>query len=166
MTEHDAGTPDPLAGLDFELSASLLEEGPLDMTATLVRRFAWDTMPCEGVAAMLTALGLTHGTEEGMTIDHRGSHHRMAQVLPLEGQLRAYADIIGTIVSKALLGQLDSSEMCDEHEAEFARQNAGIILSGARAIIAQLVFSGQLGPGPMAGQFQVMIVDKETGNSE
>lgn len=166
MTEHDAGTPDPLAGLDFDLTTSLLDEGPIDMTATLVRRFAWDTMPCDGVAAMLTALGMTHGTPEGMLLDHRGSHHRMAQVLPLENQLRAYSGIIAAIVSKALLGQLDDDEVCDDHEAEFAQQNAGVILSGARAIIAQLMFSGQLAFGPNAGQFQVMIVDKEDGSGE
>lgn len=181
MAEHDgfnmddldhilSGQPAPeevLAGLDFDLTDALVSGGPVDMTATLMRRFAWDITPCSQVVTMLEALGLVKGTPEGLDHEHRESHHRLAMASVVEGQIRAYSSVLGTVLTKAIVmantDPDDGEGLCPEHESHFANQNAMIILHGARAIIAQLMFAGVLQPGPAAGTFQVVVVDKEDG---
>lgn len=165
MTEHD--DKEVLERLDFDLTDALISGGPVDMTATLMRRFAWDITPCLQVEDMLDALGLVHGTPEGLEIEHQESHQRLALASAVEGQIRAYSAVAGTVITKAITmlnaDPDDDEGLCPEHEAEFASQNAMIILHGARVIIAQLMFAGVLQPGPAAGTFQVIVVDREDG---
>lgn len=147
-----------LAGLDFDLTDALAE-GPVDMTATLTRRFAWDTMDCPLVPDLLTALGLTLGSEEGQDVDHRESHQRMHAVLPLEGQVQAYSHVLGVVLTKAM-AVAQGVELCEEHEEGFAGQNTEVIKAAVRAVLAQLMFSGIIQYGPMAAMAtSVQIVD-------
>lgn len=146
-----------LDGSDLPDLASALA-GSVDMTPLLARRFAWDTTACADVPDLLTELGLVHGSPEGMEVDHRESHERMAQVLPLESPLRAYAGIVGTVLTTSILAHYDT-DMTEEDELGFAQQNAEVILAGARAIVSQLMFSGALQPGPMFRKLAIVTVD-------
>lgn len=137
----------------------------VDMTPVLTRRFTWDTMACSQVPDLLTALGLTHGSPEGMDLDHRESHHRMGHVLPLESQLRAYSGLVGTILTKAILANAELA-VSEEDELGFAAQNAELVLSGARAIIGQLIYSGVLDHGPLFRQVDIVVLDDEEGDGE
>lgn len=159
MPEPQGTEPDPQ--LDFDVADALAGGGPINMTALLVRRFAWDVAACDDVPKLLTDLGLTHGTTEGMEIDHRDSHHRMHEVLPLEGQISAYAEVLGAVITKALVATLpDPGVIEPAREAGLARQNAIVILSGARAILAQLMYGGQIAYGPAAGSIEVTVTDR------
>lgn len=136
----------------------LPEEDPLsdvDMTALLARRFAWDTTVCSQVPDLLAELGLVLGSPEGMDIDHRESHERLSQVIPLEMLLRAHARVVGTVLTTAVLSSVE--EIDEEGELSFAAQNAELILAGARAIIAQLLQARLLQHGPMLGQFHAVV---------
>lgn len=147
-----------LDGEDLELEDVLA--GDLDMTPVLTRRFVWDTTACRRVPDLLTALGLTHGSDEGMELDHSESHHRMHHVLPLEGQLQVYSQIIGTILTKAILSR-SGVEISEEDELGFAAQNAETVVSGARAIISQLIYTGVLQPGPLFDQMHILMTEAD-----
>jgi hypothetical protein len=131
---------------DIEMNVDLSDLPEIDMTAMLLRRFAWDTMPCPEVADLLTALGLTHGTDEGMHLDHAESHHRMAQAFPLEPYLQRFAEILGVVVSTAMTRK--AGVELGEDSVKFAEQNAEVVLHSARAIIAQFIETGVLTYGP------------------
>jgi len=45
----------------------------------------------------------------------------------------------------------------------FTAQNAEVVLSGARAIISQLIYSGVLQPGPMFDQVHVVVTEADGG---
>lgn len=147
-----AEEPEVLAALDFE-PEGILDEGPVDITAVLLRRLTWDTMPCDEVADLLPALGLTQGTEEGMNHDHAESHHRTAQVYPIEVYFRRLADILGVIMATAMTQRAGVD--LGEESVKFAEQNAEVILAGSRAIVAQLVDTGVLTYGPQVRFIQV-----------
>lgn len=146
MSDEDQNLPD----FDSVLT------GPVDMTALLTRRMAWDTTMCDGVPELLTALGLTHGSDEGMRIDHAESHDRMSQVLPVEGMLEAYASVAGAVLSTAVM-EIKGLEMSEEDELAWASQNAELILAGSRAILAQLMSTGIIGWGPLVNQMTVVM---------
>lgn len=152
MTDRDASLDNWLEGIDLSTApddAEVLSE-PLDTRALLLRRFAWDTMVCGQVEALLPKLGLTVGTPEGSDHEHRESHERMAPVMPFEQMLQQYAFIISTVLSTAVTEAHGLTEkMSPEDHAEFVGQNADLILSGGRAMIAQLFFTGLIGYGPM-----------------
>jgi hypothetical protein len=133
--------------IEMNVSQEDLDVEKIDMTPMLLRRFAWDTMPCKEVADLLTALGLTHGTDEGMGLDHADSHHRMAQVFPLEPYLQRFAEVLGVVTATAMLKQAGITDP-DVDSVKFAEQNAEIALHCARAIIAQFVEQGVLVYGP------------------
>lgn len=152
MDQPDASL-DFLEGIDLSQNApddaSVLSE-PVDFKALLLRRFAWDSMPCNLVEALLPHLGLTIGTPEGLDHEHAESHHRMAAVFPYEHLLRDYAMILSTVLSTAITeAQGVADAMSPADQIGFVRQNAELILSGSRSVLAQLFFSGLATYGPL-----------------
>lgn len=141
MPEIEKVTSDD-TGADLEMTQEAAK-------AFLLRRFAWDIMPCPEVNDLLTALGLTHGSDEGQELDHRESHRRLGMVFPLEKILRPYAQVMGTVVSVAML---DSAGLDDEDvdSAAFAEQNAEVVLSATRAVLAQLMATDLISYGSNA----------------
>jgi len=172
VTDHP---DDILDGLDFPVQDAL-DGQTLDMTAMLLRRFAWDTTTCETVPDLLAALGLDQGEPEVMQAEHKESHLRMSAVYPLENHLQAFSAVLGKVITEALIGGLpdDADDLCDEHSEALSAskeglsdQNAMVILSGARAIIGQLIYAGFLDYGPVLGAIQVRLTDgKEDGTGE
>lgn len=128
--------------IEMNVSDDTLDLGEIDLTPVLLRRLTWDIMPCSEVAGLLTALGLTHGTDEGMAMDHRDSHHRMAQVYPLENYFQRFSEILGVITATALTKKAGVD--LGEGSVKFAEQNQEVILHSARAIVAQLIEAGVL----------------------
>lgn len=154
---------DVVAGLD--LSGALdatAEEGPVDMTALLTRRFAWDTTQCALVPKLLESLGLPLGAAEGMDQDHRESHQRMSAVLPLEGSVQAYGHVLGAVLTQVLFITQDV-DTCAEHEDALVRQNTELLTAGIRAVLAQLMFAGVIAYGPAAGMMAIQIIEHEEG---
>jgi hypothetical protein len=143
-----------LDGSDLELGDPLAEG--VDMTALLTRRFAWDTTVCSQVPDLLTALGLVHGSPEGMDADHHESHERLAQVLPLESHLQGYSGVMATVLTAAILSTTDA-DISEDDELGYATQNAEIILASSRAMVAQLIYSGMLRPGPLFHRGMQMV---------
>lgn len=127
---------------EIEMNVSPEDLGEVDLTPVMLRRFAWDIMPCPEVPDLLTALGLTHGTPEGMDMDHRDSHQRLAPVFPLEPYLQRFAEVLGVVTSTAMTQKAGVD--LGEDSVKFAEQEANTILAGARAIIAQFIESGVL----------------------
>jgi hypothetical protein len=157
-----------LAGLDFPVTDAL-EGETVDMTAVLLRRFAWDTTTCDTVPELITALGLDQGEPEVMEAEHQESQLRMSTVFPLESHLRAYSAALGKVITEAMVGGLpDIDDVRDEHiealsasKEGLADQNAMVLLTGARAIIGQLLYSGFLTYGPLVAAVQVRLVDDD-----
>jgi len=132
---------------DIEKDAGpALDISDIDMTPTMLRRFAWDILPCDEVPDVLTALGLTHGTDEGMEMDHQDSHDRMGAVYPLEPYLQRFSEVMGVVTATAMTESAGVD--LGEDSVKFAEQNAEVVLCAARAIIAQFVESGLLAYGP------------------
>jgi hypothetical protein len=119
----------------------------------LLRRFVWDITPCPDVNDLLTALGLTHGSEEGQAIDHRDSHARLGQVYPLELILQVYSGIMSRVVTTAMSEAAGITEDVDMEA--FAVQECNVILSATRAIIAQLMDVKLLTYGPNSPMLQM-----------
>ena len=128
--------------IEMNVNSEGLDTDDIDLTPMLLRRLTWDTMPCDEVADLLTALGLTHGTDEGMHLDHADSHHRMAQVFPLEPYFRRFAEILGVVLATAMT-QRAGVELGEE-SILFAEQNAEVVLAATRAVVAQFVETGVL----------------------
>jgi hypothetical protein len=138
--------------MDFDDNGPELEEAlsePVDFKPLLTRRFTWDTLPCSQVAELLPKLGLVVGSEEGIDIEHRESHARMAKVFPLEKLFQAYSEILGVVLTTALTHNA-GVELPSEDSVGFAAQNAEVVLCSARAIVAQLMCQGVLTYGPAA----------------
>lgn len=149
MPEIEMVTGDADASLD-----------PSMLKALLLRRFAHDVTVCDETRQLLTALGLTHGSDEGYEIDHLSSHQRMGLVAPLESLLSNYSEIMGVVVSTALTeGHGVTQEMGDDNSIIFAQQNAKVVLSSSRAIISQLIFMGVLTYGPASMYIQEGSLD-------
>lgn len=129
-----------------ELDLSDVDLSDVDLTPVLLRKMAWDTMPCPEVPDLLTALALTHGTDEGMHLDHVESHRRLAAVFPLEGFLQRFSEVLGVVVATAMTERAGVD--LGEESVLFAEQNAEVILAGTRAIIGQFVDTGVLVYGP------------------
>ena len=166
---------DVLAGLDFPVTDAL-EGETIDMTAALTRRFAWDTTTCDTVPSLLADLGLDQGEPEVMAAEHQESHLRMATVYPLEQHLQAYSAVLAKVITEAIVGGLPDDmddDLCEEHaealsasKEGLADQNALVLLTGVRAIVGQLIYSGFLEYGPAARTIQVRLVDGEEGTGE
>lgn len=140
---------------DVPASELITEEAePIDgsmVKALMVRQFAHDITTCDETKQLLTALGLTHGDDEGYERDHLASHRRVSTVYPLENLMRFYAEILGPVVATALVeGNGIAKDISDEHSVVLAQQNAMVVLASSRAIIAQLISKGVLCYGPMA----------------
>lgn len=146
-----------------DLGTGLMDDGPVNMTAMLVRKMAWDTTQCTKVPDLLTALGLTHGTPEGMQLDHDQSHTRLYRVLPLEQLLAGYSSVLGGVLTKSML-MAKGADISDEDEEGFAEQNAEIVMAAARAIVANLLDTGILAPGPTAMQIPVVVFREADGD--
>lgn len=147
---------DDIEGLESAFE-NVADEG-VDLTALLVRRFTWDTLPCEAVPDLLVKMGLPPGGEEGSDIDHAESHRRMSQVYPLEMYLDRFSAVVGTVLTEAMT---DSAGVdLGDDTIHFAEQNKEVILSGARAIIGQLMHMGLIVYGPLV-QF---VADDGDGN--
>jgi hypothetical protein len=127
------------------------------ITPVLIRQFAWDITPCPDVPDLLTALGLTHGSEEGQAIDHAESHQRLERVQPLQQILLDFSEVLGAVVTTAMTeanGITDQMARADEDGStpaqKFAEQNAEVIFAGSQSVIAHLMSSGILQWGPSA----------------
>jgi hypothetical protein len=150
--------PEELPPLDLDFESAFEDGETVDMTAVLLRRFAWDTMPCPLVNDLLTKLGLTHGSEEGQEVDHRESHQRLAAVWPLEQFFRRFSEVLGVVAATAML-QAKGIELEGDQSVQFANQNASVILASARAMVAQLMYSGLLQYGPAVNVVTIVEAD-------
>lgn len=154
MTDHDPSLDNWLEGIDLSENApdeaSVLTDGEVDLKALLLRRFAWDTMACSRVEALLPKLGLTLSTPEGTEKEHLESHHRMASVLPFEHLIRDYSVLLGTVLTTAITEAAGiADQMSPEDQLGYVQQNVELILAGGRAMMAQLFFMGLIDYGPI-----------------
>lgn len=141
-----------------EIDLSDVDVSDVDVTPLLLRRMAWDTMPCLEVPDLLTALGLTHGSDESMDTDHAESHHRLAMVFPLEGCLQRFSEVLGVVLATAMTERADID--LGEDSVQFADQNAEVVLHSARAIIASLVAADVLAYGPRVQVVEIGLFDE------
>lgn len=121
---------------------------PIDLGPMLMRRLAWDSLPCGEVEPLLALLGLTPTSPDGLEVEHQQSHVRVASVMPLEQVLVKASDALGTIVSMAMTENKGVTDAVDMER--FAEQNAEVVLASARAIIATLFYENILTYTPEA----------------
>lgn len=142
---------------EIEMTTSDTDSDGMDgqaAKALMLRRFAHDVTKCNETNALLTALGLTHGSEEGQHLDHMDSHERLDLVGPLEQLLRPYAQVMGVVVSTAMTEAHGITEEMGPATALFAAQNAEVVLASSRAIIGHLMSLGIIVYGPTSDYLQ------------
>jgi hypothetical protein len=143
------GNPDDMSFFE-EAMGDDTDVGPIDLTAILTRRLAWDTLPCGDVPDLLGKLGLTPASEDGDVIEHADSHRRIAMVTPLEPFLMKSSEILAAIVTRAMSDSAGITDSMGDGLSQFTAQNAEVSLCSARAVIAQLIDEGILMYTPAA----------------
>ena len=124
---------------------------PTETYPLLLRKFAWDVLPCTEVQKFMPIMGLVPASEEGAEIEHRESHKRLGLQEPLQEQIHVYS-AMSARVQAAIALRLDAGPEPDEIQTFVVKQFAETIHVGASVIIANLLDQGYLQLGPKAGQ--------------
>lgn len=108
----------------------------------ILRKIAWDALPCGEVEPLLPSLGLTPASPEGAEFEHRDSHARVERLLPLENHLAVYSALTARVTAahalKLNVGEAPDPEIMGLVLAQFAESHH----IGASIVIAQLLENG------------------------
>lgn len=119
------------------------------MYASLLRRVAWDSLPCDSVVAYLPILDLIPSSAEGAAVEHRNSHKRLTLQEPLTEQIAILTAMSGAVLAALALALAESPEPM-EIVATVTRQFSQTIQVGTAVTIANLIEDGYLNLGPKA----------------
>ena len=77
---------------------------PGDMYPTLLRKFAWDLLPCNRVQKFMPILNVVPASAEGAEIEHVESHKRIALQDGLQDVIPVFAAMSGQVLAALALG--------------------------------------------------------------
>lgn len=80
----------------------------IDARPLLTRRLAWDMLPHDLSPVVLRRLELVPPSEEGETLEHVDSHHRLDPLLDIECHLRPILPLVKDILCAAMLVDQDA----------------------------------------------------------
>lgn len=117
--------------------------------AFLLRKVAWDVLPCEEAKDYLRVLGLVPASYEGAEVEHQDSHVRMALQEPLRERIAVFSELSAKVLAALALKLTEDPEPGELVELVIT-QFTQTIQVGASVIIANLLEQGQLQLGPAA----------------
>lgn len=108
----------------------------------ILRKLAWDVLPCQEVQSALPVLGLTPASPEGAEIEHRASHDRVEALAPLEQHIMVYSALCAKVSAahalKLTLDDTTDPQILNLVLAQFAESHH----IGASVVLAQLLEQG------------------------
>lgn len=113
----------------------------IDTRSSLVKRMAWDTLPCTEVREMLPLLGLTPASEDVEQAEHEASHARLDVLMPIQHAVLYLAGIEGEVMARAMLythGEATSGEVADAA----VESATNLIAAGCLAVMSSLFDMG------------------------
>jgi hypothetical protein len=129
---------------DFEDHDEFEEEEPqidLFTPQMLTKRLLWDIIPCPDVEKMIPLMKLTPDSPDVSEMEHRASHERLAQVLPLKEMLDLLGPLVSGITASAML--VNSGISADEETAvALQRHHSSVLRAGMVAVLANLLDMG------------------------
>lgn len=117
------------------------------MYPVLLRKFAWDVLPCTAVQKFMPVMDLIPASEEGAHIEHKESHDRLALQQPLQEQLTVYSAMAAKVIASMAL-RLDVGPEPPEVVSMVTGQFNETIHIGVSVILANLLDQGYLQLGP------------------
>jgi hypothetical protein len=76
---------------------------PREQYPVLLRKVAWDVLPCNEVQTMLPALTLHPSSAEGAEVEHHDSHQRIGRLAPLEDHIAVYSAMAARVAAASAL---------------------------------------------------------------
>ncbi|MFF1701302.1 hypothetical protein [Streptomyces sp. NPDC058252] len=119
----------------------------------LVKRLLWDIIPCPDVDKMLPLMKLTPDSEEVREMEHRASHERLQEIMPLKDMLDLLTPLVSGITASAML--VNSGIQADEETAvALQRHHSQVVRASLVAVIANLLDMGiiEYGNGVQFGE--------------
>jgi hypothetical protein len=119
----------------------------------LVKRLLWDIIPCPDVDKMIPLMKLTPDSEEVSEMEHRASHERLQEVLPLKDMLDLLTPLVSGITASAML--VNSGIQADEETAvALQRHHSQVVRASLVAVLANLLDMGiiEYGNGVQFGE--------------
>ncbi len=120
-----------------------------DKFPLMLRKYAWDIIPCDAVSAFLPVVGLIPSSAEGAQVEHADSHQRLDKQLPVQPLIAIHAAFAARVTAAFAL-RMDINEYEDGLVEGVTKQFAETIHVGATTMIAQLIEDGYLQLGPKA----------------
>jgi hypothetical protein len=107
----------------------------------LAKRLVWDIIPCGSVDEMIPLMNLVPDSPDVSDMEHKASHARLEQVLPLGEMLSLLVPLVSGITASAML--VNSGIPTDDETAvALQRQHSQVVRSGVVAILANLLDMG------------------------
>jgi hypothetical protein len=129
---------------DYEGYEDFEEEEPqvdLFTPQMLTKRLLWDIIPCSDVEKMIPLMKLSPESPDVSEMEHRASHERLAQVLPLKEMLDLLGPLVSGITASAML--VNSGISADEETAvALQRHHSSVLRAGMVAVLANLLDMG------------------------
>lgn len=116
----------------------------MDALPLLIRRIAWDIIPCDEVEDLFPKLGLTPASEEVFEMEHTESHRRVDLCEPLINYIEVFAEVTNQIIKAYILRDTeeDESGISTAYLDLLVKQNLSVMRRGIYATLAQLLDTG------------------------
>lgn len=119
----------------------MLEE-QIDVSPLIKRRMVWDVLPCTEAAGFISRVGLVPGSDGGDEMEHRQSHSRINQLLPIVRAVDDFSRLAGEVAGRAIL-ENQGIEIDSQSEGEINKYTTAVMAS-CRTVIANLIENGVL----------------------
>ncbi|MER5754319.1 hypothetical protein [Streptomyces sp. NPDC002088] len=107
----------------------------------LVKRLLWDIVPCDQTERLIPLMKLSPDSPEVAEMEHRASHERVAQLMPLREMLDLLVPLVSGITASAML--VNSGISSDEESAvALQRHHSTVVRAGVVAVLANLLDMG------------------------
>lgn len=114
---------------------------PREQYPMLLRKVAWDVLPCREVQGMLPALTLHPSSPEGAEVEHQDSHKRIGALAPLEDHISVYSAFAARVAAASAI-QLNVGETDPNIHALVVQQFAETGHIAASVVVAHLLEEG------------------------
>jgi hypothetical protein len=129
-------------------------DAPIDITAALQQRLAWDIIPCDVISNYWETLDLVPPQEDVAEMAHQESHKRMMTVAPLLPAGEVFVILATDIISHIMISNMSSMDADEQKQAVgvMVAQNREVVRGAFYPILAHMLESGYIQLGPNAAQ--------------
>jgi hypothetical protein len=119
---------------------------PIDLQPFVKTRLAWDLLEHSEMSQWLPRLGLLPAADDMDDLEHRESHARASQLVPIARLTEVYAAIIAEIQTAYYIHE--SGHDVEADNEEFTDMVFRLLRSGMFAVLAEFLSDGVLAYGP------------------